>query len=295
MNSTLPQSLANSSQISYNKHWAVFCDFMATTIKEPPLPASSYHIALYVTHLHVAKNYVPNSIRSHLSAIAFTHKLHGAIDPTESFKVTKLLDAIKRTSKPPRKRSAITKPILHQLVQSTSHHYPAKYNRRMYTCLFLIMYHACLRISEVTVSKTNNHTLTYQQSKLKNNTLQITLNSYKHSRQRHNQIRIPQTKGKHCPVMAFNKFIRVRGKEPGPLFLDVNNKGLTRSNVAAVLQKCLSTVVAKPSNYNTHSFRIGKITDLASKGTPAIQLRIAGRFNSSAYLKYIKPSVVVIP
>lgn len=108
MKNMLSQSLAPASQVAYNNHWSVFHNFMASVFSTAPLPASSYHISLFMMHLHSLKLKAP-SIRSYLSAIAFTHKIHGHADPTGAFSILKLLEGLKRESGPPIKRLPITK------------------------------------------------------------------------------------------------------------------------------------------------------------------------------------------
>jgi hypothetical protein len=49
-----------------------------------------------------------------------------------------------------------------------------------------------------------------------------------------------------------------------------------------------------PDLYNTHSFRFGRATDMATQGYTDIQIRMAGRWSSAAYKKYIKPHIIVI-
>ena len=47
-----------------------------------------------------------------------------------------------------------------------------------------------------------------------------------------------------------------------------------------------------PAHFNTHSFRIGKASDMAKAGASKTQIALAGRWRSNAYLKYIKPKYI---
>ena len=176
----LPDSLATSSQASYNKHWSVFHNFMQDVIKEPSLPASPFHINLFITHLH-SKELKVSSIRSHLSAIAFTHKLHNMLDPTISFITTKLLDAIKKKSPIPNKRLPITHNVLKGLINNTGLEL-SPYDTRLFNSLFfLLMYHACLRVSEVATARNNHHTLTCSNITITRRHITVRFTTYKHS------------------------------------------------------------------------------------------------------------------
>ena len=254
-------------------------------LNEQPLPSSRHVIPLFIMHLH-EKNLQVSSIRNYLSAIAFTHKIHDYGDPTKSFKITKLLDGLKKMSISCRKRLPITLPVLKRIVENCQHIAADKYENRLYKCIFLLMYHACLRVGEVTASQ---HCLMASQIKIKDENLCITFHSFKHSKNRSVKIKIPRTHDKFCPVNAYQSYARIRGSTPGPAFLTKDHKAMRRNKIASVLHDCLSISSRHPEHYNTHSFRVGKISDLATSGHSVLQIKELGRFHSFAFLSYIKP------
>ena len=288
----LPDSLATSSQASYNKHWSVFHNFMQDVINEPSLPASPFHMNLFITHLH-SKELKVSSIRSHLSAIAFTHKLHNMLDPTNSFITAKLLDAIKKKSPIPNKRLPITHNVLKGLINNTSLEL-SPYDTRLFNSLFLLMYHACLRVSEVATARNNHHTLTCSNITITRRHITVRFTTYKHSNGSQQRMRVLATGDKYCPVRALRKYLKVRGTKSGPLFVNRLGQGIARSKIASALKQCLKYITSRPANYNTHSFCIGKITDLAANGYTTSQLISAGRWKSNAFKKYIKPQLVIM-
>lgn len=92
-------------------------------------------------------------------------------------------------------------------------------------------------------------------------------------------------------------FLDIQGHErqkKGAFFLNVKHKPVTRTSIASVLHQCLAMITTEPKSYNTHSFRIGKITDLATSGSTLLQVRNVGRFHSTAFQAYIKPTIVSI-
>ena len=294
MNSILNNSLAKSSSTLYNRHWASFHKFMATKIKAPALPAASHHVALYTVHLHKL-GLLPTTIRSYLSAIAFTHKIHGHDDPTTSFRIKKLLDAYKRLTPHTRQRLPIGEEILHKVVSTIRTSASSGYDKYLWSSVFLVMYHACLRVSEVTSSKRCNHNLKLKNLCLQGDSLIITMRSFKHSKGKVHSIRIDANHASFCPVVAVRKYLKKRGGRKGPFFLNSRGRALTRKNVVQELNRGLKALNINHKPYNTHSLRIGKLTDMAMNGASWAQLRAAGRFHSNAFQKYVKPMLVNIP
>ena len=293
MNDLIRKSLAESSQSLYNNHWLSFAKFVSNELKSEVLPASEYDVSLYVVYLH-SNGLKPASIQSYLSAIAFAHKIHGRPDPTCNFRIKKLLDSFKRSTPPTLERSAITLSILQQIFSEAVVVLASSYEQKLFRSLFLLMYHACLRVSEVTHSKTCKHNIQYSNIELREASLVITMSSFKHSANRPHKIQINPTFDKFCAIRAIKTLCKIRGSGPGPLFIKKNGQPLNRTHVASTLKKILSSL-ALGGKYNTHSFRIGKITDLALKGATANQLKETGRFHSMAFLKYIRPHAVSIP
>ena len=79
------------------------------------------------------------------------------------------------------------------------------------------------------------------------------------------------------------------------MFIKANREPIKREDVAKVLKDTLALLVPDISRYNTHSFRIGRTTDLVSLGTPDSVIRETGRWRSDAFKTYIKPSAIVVP
>lgn len=86
-----------------------------------------------------------------------------------------------------------------------------------------------------------------------------------------------------CPVRALQNFLLFRGSNPGPLFVFHNGAFLTRKFLADLLKQWFPHVPTA----NTHSFRRGGATALASSGVSSFVIQILGRWKSDTYLKYI--------
>ena len=159
-------------------------------------------------------------------------------------------------------------------------------------------YYCCLRVSEIAYCKNSSHTL-----QLQNITSQIppqpicskiTFPSSKHSDIPISLILNPQQHS-CCPVRALLKYLVNRGDCNGPLFLTSTGKLLTRSYYSSVLKSSIRSINIPADRYNTHSFRIGRATDLAMMGSPIHVIKAAGRWRSDAYLKYIRMDQISFP
>ena len=87
-----------------------------------------------------------------------------------------------------------------------------------------------------------------------------------------------------CPYSALIHFMRVRPSAPGPLFIFANGHYLTRGDIVFILR----TVFPAQTSLNTHSFRIGGASALASAGLPDYVIQVIGRWSSDSFLRYIR-------
>ena len=70
-----------------------FDEFRSTYNRCLLWPPSSKDVVDFIGHLSVG-NLVPSTVRSYISAVSCACKLHGFVDPTQSFVVSKLLKGI---------------------------------------------------------------------------------------------------------------------------------------------------------------------------------------------------------
>ena len=91
-----------------------------------------------------------------------------------------------------------------------------------------------------------------------------------------------------CPVAAMATYLQCRGNKTGPLFCFKNGAPLTRKKFVAHVKSGLSAAGIDHKKYNGHSFRIGAATTAAAKGLEDSIIKTLGRWESSAYLTYVK-------
>ena len=91
-----------------------------------------------------------------------------------------------------------------------------------------------------------------------------------------------------CPVAAMLDYLMARGMEPGALFRFRDGRLLTRQRFASAVRDCLARAGVDQSRYCTHSFRIGAATTAAAKGIEDAVIKTLGRWESLAYLQYVR-------
>ena len=102
------------------------------------------------------------------------------------------------------------------------------------------------------------------------------------------QVTIGQTGGELCPVEALMAYLRVRGSQPGPLFMWENRQPLTRDQFVKEVRKVLKKASLPAEQFAGHSFRIGAATTAATVGVEDSLIQTLGRWKSTAYLVYVK-------
>jgi site-specific recombinase XerD len=92
-----------------------------------------------------------------------------------------------------------------------------------------------------------------------------------------------------CPVLNMRHYLAVRPAPTmeHPLFIHVTGNPLTRYQFNSVLQKALASI-GNHNHYSTHSFRIGRATDLAIHGISEQIIRTSGRWRSDVYSSYVR-------
>ena len=91
-----------------------------------------------------------------------------------------------------------------------------------------------------------------------------------------------------CPVAAVAAYMAVRGNTSGPFFMLKNGRPLSRETLVRKLREALGSTGVDVSCYSGHSFRIGAATTAASVGIEDSLIKTLGRWESAAYLLYVR-------
>ena len=91
-----------------------------------------------------------------------------------------------------------------------------------------------------------------------------------------------------CPVGALLAFMAVRQAVDGPLFVFANGTPLTRDRLVKAVRRALLQPGVPAAGYSGHSFRIGAATSAAEAGLQDSVVKMLGRWELSAYQRYIQ-------
>ena len=247
------------------------------------------HVTDYISYLLDTTDLSPSTIRTRISAVAYFYKSRLNVNPTQSFGTDILLKHLDKTSSAKR-RLPINKVLLDQLLL-TVYQRESKFLSHAFYLMYFFLYMFALRISELLdYSKTFQHALRVQDVSLKNNVLSVRVRSGKHNSS-------SMTYTVPCfPRLFWNftQFLRLRGNRAGPFFCFKNRRPISRSFFANSFKQDLCSLGVAPARYNTHSFRIGRTTDLALSGASDRQIALVGRWRSDAFREYIGPRMVAL-
>lgn len=283
----LSKSLAPSTKNFYNSVSQKFSSF-ASSVGQPWLPSSVPLLVSFIAH-QVSSNpsISPSSLATTLSAISYFHKLSNFSDPTSSFLVRKIIQGISKSRPTFDQRVPITIPILSDLVRLAPSYTISHYQAKLASAMFSLMFHAFLRIGEVTSSP---HNIQFHQLQVLPSGAALTFLSFKHSQGKPFTLHIPTSSLPTCPIPILLSYLSLRGNTPGPLFCYPDSNPISQSHFRSLLHNGL-VISGFPSIHITpHSFRIGGATYAATKGYSSQQIKLMGRWSSSAVDKYIRVS-----
>jgi len=256
---------------------------------------------LFIMHLRDA-GMQHSTITTYVSAIAFAHKVRGLEDPTSAMLFRKFMMGVKKVTPTLQQLQPITYVMLKELLGLLESLPLSRFTKILYAAVLSVMYHACLRISEVAQSGHANHALRYDQVAFKVRpprvlpaALTMTLLSFKHSKGPQTIQLKPITDEASCPVGLMYRYHRLRPSgSTTSFFCDEAGRPITRTSVMTVLRQVTELSSFRHKKINTHSLRIGRTTDLVLKGGVSdAYIRHVGRWSSDAYRKYIRSIVVL--
>ena len=285
------ESLTDSSLTSYKRAWTLFREFQGAINRfDLHLPLDDSILVLFVAFL-INKNFATSTIKTHLSALAFSHKILNFNFPSKNFLINKMLNTAQsgRSVKDP--RLPITLPILSSiLIQSECLSF-GNYDRALFQAMCSTAFYAFMRSGEICDSQ---NTLQYESLSLDplGACVVITFYKFKHSSSSGGwPVKImakPQLD--HCPVKILSNYVRLRGSNPGPLFCSLTGNAISRTWFSKNLQACLQVLDIDHSRYKLHSFRIGAATTAMLSGMSNDEICTLGRWSSNAFKSYVRAS-----
>lgn len=253
-------------------------------------PPPVEQIVNFIAYLSL-NGYAESTARAYVGAIGYECKINGFEDSTNRFIVSKVLEGFKRLNSRVDTRLPITEKILARLTGALSSVCSSFYEAKLFTAAYTLAFFAFLRVGELAISKGNNSQtiLGIGDVNIQNNQLTLCIRCSKTDQLGKGVKVVVNNHGSIiCPVQAMTKFLEVRPNFPGPLFCHFGGKPLTRYQFSAVLDKVIVAIGLESKYYKSHSFRIGAATTAADKGFSDEEIKIAGRWKSSAFRTYIR-------
>ena len=282
----------------YTRAWALFNEFVESMDFDAlsiALPVSYEHILMFISYLHLS-GFAPTSITTYVTAISFVHKMGSSSDPLTHFAVQKVLCAVNRLKGKVDSRLPITLFILGRLNESLSETVSNRFHRVLLRAMFITAFFGLFRIGELTSSSKEDVHLNLSQCRITDDAVYITITHFKHNISQHPVCLTlnRQSDSSICPVVAMHEYMKLRGSSEGPLFCYLNGKAVTRNFFAQKLKFCLNFCGFDTKMFKCHSFRIGGASYFSSLGYSDDQIKKLGRWNSNAFMIYIRNQNFII-
>lgn len=291
--SLLENCLSVNTALTYNNGLISFNAFRSEYKLPAIWPAPINHIALYILFCF-EKGHSSVTIRTYMSGVSYHHKLRNWYDPKDIFLIKKLLESCSalRKSKDPRS------PILFSHLQILCNCLPKvcfnAYEAILFRAAFTLAYFGLFRVSELvfTSSLQAHRPLMFNDVKFdeRNRTLKVTIRDSKTSKQGTPvTLLLPCEKDPQlCPVCCLYTYCGIRPKMGQLLFIHSDGKPLKRTQFTSVLGKAVQMGKLGTGHFRSHSFRIGRATQLASDGVSMDVIQRLGRWKSNVCQLYIR-------
>lgn len=289
----LQSGLASNSLSTYRTSVNMFEKFRLSfkMLSQWPIPIN--HVILFMAFCF-EKGHSPKTITTYIAGLNYYHKLYGFYDINNVFMVNKLLEGCRRNRITNDCRAPLTIRTLVSVCDSLPSVCYNIYENKLFESLFTLAYYGLFRVSELVTSSGMQAENVLSLSDLtfvgQKEYAVIKLRHFK-TNQRGTPVllKIPRETGDLCPVNALFEFVSIRPRSKGPLFCHADGSPVTRTQFSAVLTKCVNQSNLSDAHFTSHSFRIGRATDLATKGYPSSVIMKLGRWTSQAFRLYIRP------
>jgi len=280
---TVSASLSYKSSQAYLKVLQDYKVFASSFNMANTVPLNTGVVLLYLSKLQLNK-YSASTITSRLSALNYYHKLSGHKDITSNFIISRFITGLNKSGSSGDTRVPVTIQHLQCLCDQVHSMSTCKYYTLLYRSLFTLSFYAFLRPGEVTSSANNIqlHNIT-----VTSGAATITFTKFKHHTGPPVLISITAVPQGWCPVRSLSSYLLIRGNQPGPLFANMDGSPITYNQYSSFF-KLVQSALGLSAVYQPHCFRIGAATHAALLGIPEESIRRMGRWESSAFKKYIR-------
>ena len=295
MSNLLSRGLAPATKAVYRRAYLNYQNFHTKFYPHKNIfPIQPLHITQFIA-FGLKQGLKGSSIQTQVAGVNYMNRMMGHSNIADNFIVKKILRATQKLTQTQDKRLPITISILKALPRALSNTVLSGYDHTLYQAMFLTAFFALLRIGELTTTQFGTaNVIQYSHVELVNNKaglshILIHMRQHKHSQGTPLPITLARQKDSNlCPVHAISTYLVMRGTQPGPLFISREGLPVSSKQFAATLRECIICLGLDPNKYTSHAFRIGGTCYAHQNNFSDTQLKQLGRWNSSAYTKYIR-------
>lgn len=294
------QGLAPSSKRVYKSakdRFTLFCQKFHFN----PLPVTETLLCQYVSYL-ASQNIMHSTIKVYLSAVRHLHIENHMPDPHMGgmARLEQVVKGVKRDQARKLPSQRIRLPITADLMQKMKSILMKNRNDEDNIMLWAAMslcYFGFLRAGEMTLESESSFDpgadLCYSDIAIddpeKPSVLRVRIKASKTDPFRKGvDVYLGRTNKDLCPLEAILPYLAIRGDKQGFLFQFQDGRLLTKDRFVSKVRELLQQSGVDPKNYAGHSFRIGAATTASRQGVSEATIKMLGRWESSAYLRYIK-------
>ena len=305
------QSHESSTRRTYHKIWTKFNNFC---IRLDNMPDTwEERTRMYCSFLIYEEQLQSSTVKTYISAIKAIVTSDGYVWDKQYLLLTSLIKSCKKVNDTVKTRLPIRKPLLERILTQTDLQFsqinPQPYLRILYMTIFTIMYYGLMRVGEVANSAHSLKAVDIHVSHCKSKILLILRSSKTHGRgDRPQKISIKadflevEVNGQRCstfskktikynPVTMIRTYLKTRAgwtDRQENLFVFSDGTPVQPAHVRDLLRKMLKNLDLNGSLYDTHSFRIGRATDLHKMNFPVEKIKELGRWRSNAVYEYLR-------
>ena len=279
---------------SGGRRYLSFCDQAGVSA----YPVTEQGLMRFAAYLYTQK-LAHGTIKSYLAAVRYDQICLGLGDPN-IHQITQLeyvMKGIKRsTAESTRTRLPVTPQMLREMKRVWQGRGKQHDNKLLWAASCLCFF-GFLRSGEVVMPSEGDYDpevhLCYQDVRVDNyhnpGYLQVRLKESKTDPFRQGvNVYVGATHSELCPVAAVLSFMVARGNQPGPLVTREDGKFLTKAKFVTEVRRVLKEASFPAEKYAGHSFRIGAATAAGRCGIQDSLIKMLGRWESSAYKRYIR-------
>ena len=269
-------------------------------------------LSLYCAYIITIKKLQSSTVKSYISGIKHILRIDGY--EWDDDKV--LLNTITRSCKLKNDKLKVRLPIQKGLLELILFRIQRKYSTQpyleaMYISAYLLQYYGLMRVGEIADSQHTIKAVNIHKAEKQKRLLIVLYSSKTHGKESPPQkIKILSNKyvevtdsytsrrnvclqdlGKFCPIDWTNRYIQLRQPiehTEENFFLLSDGSPLKGNMLRSLLRDIIDDFGPQSNLYDTHSFRIGRATDLFKLKVDIETIKQLGRWKSNSVYKYLK-------